>query len=95
MLPNRVWIKNEIYEVVFVREIDEPNDIGYCDDEKKILYIKIGLDKVEELDTFAHETLHAICHQHKIKLGHKTLDKLATAIVNTLIINEWIDVEEE
>lgn len=86
-IPSRVWIKNEIYEVVYSELIDNPEDIGYCDDKKKILYIKLGLDDDTALDVFTHEFLHALCHLHKIKIAHKTLDKLATALAETITLN--------
>ena len=79
-----------MYEVVYQEIIDKIDDWGYCDDDKKILYIKLGLDKEQELDTFTHEMLHAMCHHHKIKISHKALDKLATALAGTVTLNEWI-----
>lgn len=85
-----MWIKNELYEVVYQRVIDEPNDIGYCDDKKKILYIKLDLEHFDELDVFLHEYLHALSFLYKIRISHKTLDKLGTALAESLIANKWV-----
>lgn len=89
-IPNKVWIKNEVYEVVYQKIIDDPEDIGYCDDEKKILYIKLGLNKTDTFDVLLHECLHAISLHYKIKLSHKTLDRLATALVDIAKLNGLI-----
>ena len=87
-IPSRVWIKNDLYEVVYTHLVDKPDDMGYCDDKKKILFLKLALSEQDTLDTFIHETLHAICHKHKIRIGHTTLDKLSTAIAETILLNK-------
>lgn len=89
MLPSRIQIKNEVYEIVYQRTIDNPNDLGYCDDKKRILYIKLGLDEFTELDTGIHEILHAITHLHKIRISHNNLDKLATALAHLITDNGY------
>lgn len=78
------------YEVVYQRVIDDHNDVGYCDDKKKILYIKLGLEKLEELDTFIHEIFHAVEKEYKIKINHTKLDKLATALAEAIVANKLI-----
>lgn len=90
-LPNQVWIKPKvIYEVVYQEQIgDDKDTIGYCDDFTKHIYIKLGLDPTTELDTQLHELLHAITYAYKIKLTHKDLDKLATALAKVLTLNKW------
>jgi Zn-dependent peptidase ImmA (M78 family) len=89
-LPNQLWIKPKvIYEVVYQEQIgDDPKDIGYCDDETKHIYIKLGLDQLDELDTQIHELLHAVCHSYRVKLPHKELDKLATALAKVILLNQ-------
>lgn len=87
MIPSRVYIKGELYEIVYQRLIDKPDDLGYCDDDKKILYIKLGLSDFDELDAFIHEMLHALTHRHKIRISHGNLDKLATALAHFVTDN--------
>ena len=89
-IPSRIQVKNEVYEVVYQETIDDPDDIGYCDDDKKTLYIKLGLGKELTLDVLTHELLHSITHQYKIKIKHSELDKLATALVEVCKLNGWI-----
>lgn len=90
MLPNRVWIKNDQYEIVYQKVIDNIEDIGYCDDKKKIIYIKLGLDKKTELDTFIHELLHAIQHKYKLRISHNNIDKLGTALAEIILLNKLL-----
>lgn len=92
MLPNQVKIKkNVIYEKVYQDLIgNDVKTIGYCDSATKHLYIKLGLSKLLEKDTEAHELLHAICDEYKIKINHSELDKLATALVRVFMLNKWI-----
>jgi hypothetical protein len=89
MLPSRIQIKNEVYEIVYQRIIDNPNDLGYCDDKKRILYIKLGLDELTELDTAIHEVLHALTYLHKIRISHSNLTKLATALAVLILDNGY------
>ena len=88
MIPSRIWIKNVQYEIVYQKTIDRENDLGYCDDKTKHLYIKTGLDKRTELDAFLHEFFHALTHQYKIRIGHTNLDKLATALADVILLNK-------
>lgn len=92
MLKNQIWIKPRIiYEKVYQELIgDDPKTIGYCDDETKHLYIKLGLDEITEQDCTLHEILHAICYRYKIKISHSELDKLSTALIKVARLNDWI-----
>lgn len=90
---NQFWIKdNIIYEKVYQELIGEdPNTLGYCDDETHHIYLKLNMEKFDELDTLIHELLHAVCIHNKIKLRHQTqLDPLATAITKFLILNNFV-----
>lgn len=98
MLPNWVKIKrNVVYEKVYQDLIGDPKNpkskltVGYCDDDTKHLYIKLGLTKDEECEAELHELLHAIGHHYKIKIPHIELDKLSTALYKVMKLNEWID----
>lgn len=97
MLPNWVRIKRNLtYEKVYQDVIGDPkhpdakNTHGYCDDETKHLYIKLGLTKLEQQQAEMHELLHAIIFRYKIKISHTQMDRLATALVDVCRLNGWL-----
>jgi hypothetical protein len=74
--PNKLKVKDAMYDVSILPYIEENGDEvvrGYhYPKEKKILLLN-KLTNEELFSTFIHEALHAIGHEYKIRLWHKTV----------------------
>jgi hypothetical protein len=78
------------YSVAWVKTIDEPSTVGFCDTEARILYMKDGEEITETVKTLLHEQLHAMDDTYKIKLSHTQVRKLELALYDFLINNGLI-----
>lgn len=93
MLPNAVRIKAKTsYQIVYQDEIaNDPDCVGLCDPNSKLIYIKKNLKKTELKKTFIHELCHAICIEYEIKIAHESIYNLEEALLKVLSLNRWID----
>lgn len=78
------------YSVAWVKTIDEPATLGYCEKESRIIYIKDGQLVDETFKTVIHELIHAFDDTYKIKLSHTQVRKLELAIAEFLIQNKIV-----
>ncbi len=87
--PKELLIGNETYKIRFVKVIrgHGPNVVGLCDDGRKLITLKRGQGKKELFSTFAHELCHAFEAEYGIKINHKEIYKLETAVVELFIKN--------
>lgn len=79
--PKKIYIKSEIYTIVFTNKI---TDYGDCDSVKRRIRIRKGMSKRETFSTFVHEVLHAFAFEGGFRLRHKLLYKLERAIVELI-----------
>lgn len=86
----KVKIGEQDWSVVWVDRIEGKDTLGYCDDEAHVIMVMNGQETEEALHTYLHEVMHAMCDEYRIRLGHKTLDKLAGAFKDFLIQNKVI-----
>lgn len=84
--PRTLLIKNEVWEIKFVRKM-ENNMVGLCDPGDKIIYIKMGQSRCDLFKTFIHEWMHALEEEYCIEVPHKVIYSFEDAIVESLIEN--------
>jgi hypothetical protein len=91
-LPSKIRIKKSVaYDVVRQDRIkDDPDCLGLCDGESRIIFIKSGLSDSEELKTLIHEIFHAIEFEFDVPIPHATIHKLEAPIIRILKLNKWI-----
>jgi hypothetical protein len=82
--PREVFIADECYKVRFKKNLD---CYGITDSETKTITIKDGLSPRALLATYIHELLHAVEFEKPIKLPHKLVYDLESAIVEMLVDN--------
>ena len=82
-------VGEETYTLKFVSRIPgcKAKDVGLCDPESRIMYVKKGLSKAMLYRTVAHELLHAIEFEYEIEIPHKLVYQLEKAIVDTQLMN--------
>jgi hypothetical protein len=78
------------YSLAWVKVIDDPRTVGYCEDSSKIIYLKDGEPIDETFKTMLHEMIHAMDHVYSIKLSHTQVRKLELAFAEFLIQNDII-----
>lgn len=90
-LPHKVRITQRIsYEVCFVERFDDPETRGECRfDTKQVLLIQ-GMPDSILFETYTHEVIHAIEHEYKIEIPHKSIYALEAAIPKILKLNRWM-----
>lgn len=82
--PKKIHFSNTTYKIIFKKGLD---CYGETDPEKKTITIKDGLSPRQLLTTLIHELLHVIEFDHPVKLRHKTVYKLESAIMEILLDN--------
>lgn len=76
-IPHKVKIKPGVfYEVVWVDKFDDPDQLGYCTADKRLIYIKKDLSEKESMTIFLHELLHALEFEYGLKIPHKLIYSL-------------------
>jgi uncharacterized protein with PIN domain len=83
-------IAGVFYTVAWCSRIQDKDDLGYCDTEARILFMKDGELIEETFKTLIHELLHAMDDTYKIKLSHTQVRKLELAIAEFLIQNKIV-----
>jgi hypothetical protein len=84
--PRELMIKDSIWKIKFVREL-EGDCLGLCDPGEKIIYIKQGQSYQERLDSVLHEVLHAINFEYNFEIKHQHVYKLAEAMARIYVEN--------
>jgi hypothetical protein len=86
--PREIRIKDETYQVKFVRKIKgERSTLGECDPSTHVIRIKLGQSLSETFATFIHEVLHAIEFEYEIKISHKAIYQFERGIADLLLAN--------
>ncbi len=89
--PKRLRIGEMEYRLVFRKVLDrDPTCVGLCIPSKTKISLRTGLDADFRFETLLHEVLHAIEHEHDIKLKHKTVYGLANALSSFLQDNFYL-----
>jgi hypothetical protein len=73
--------------VPFIEEIDGDVTRGYCEQEERVIQLLSTQSQLELFSTFIHEALHAIEHEHKVKLRHKTIYAIEGPLAKFLLEN--------
>jgi len=82
--PTKIYFGSEVYKIVYKKNF---KCYGETDWSKKTITIKKGLSHRQFLATIVHELLHVIEAEFPVKLKHKTVYKLESAIVSLLLDN--------
>lgn len=82
--PRKIYYTNECYKVIFKKKLD---CYGITDPQTKTITIKDGLSARQLLSTFIHELAHVVEFERPLKIKHKDVYKLETAIVELLLDN--------
>lgn len=80
----------EEYKTAWCESIDGKDTLGYCDDVARVIYVKTGLKPEESFRVILHEVLHGIDDVYDVKLSHKQIYKLETALADYLLKNDLI-----
>lgn len=83
-------IAGVFYSVAWCSRIQDKDDLGYCDDVARILYMKDGEPIEETFKTLIHEQVHAMDHVYNIKLSHTQVRKLELALSDFLRQNQIV-----
>lgn len=78
-LPKHLKIGKSVYCVVLSPDVDE-RYAGSCDQDRKVILLSSEDTREELMATFAHEILHALEVETKVKLGHKRINKMEYAL---------------
>lgn len=89
--PGKVRIKARVhYEIVWVDQfIDSPDTRGECRFDTKQIVLLSGMADGPTFETLIHELLHAIEHEYKIQLPHKSIYAMESAVHAILRLNGW------
>lgn len=80
--PTRLKIGEHEYRVVLMDELEEEK-AGMCFfGPEKVIMVSARQSREEIIATLLHEALHAIEQEHKVKLGHKIINKLEYALAD-------------
>lgn len=81
-LPDEVKVRNETYRILKAKGVllDDPECVGYCDPEHRVIAINVEQTEKQQLRTFIHEILHALSDEFNIDIKHKSIYKLEKAI---------------
>jgi Zn-dependent peptidase ImmA (M78 family) len=93
MFPKSVNVLGTKYKVLH-KKIN-PNLLGLCDKDKKLIYINTGQSKKEAIYTYYHELIHAIFRENNLDAiisdemeelvclaTEKVLDAIAPVVIN-------------
>jgi hypothetical protein len=81
--PEAIYVGAEAYKITF----EDMRDFGMTNFSKQRIYIKKGMSPRETFSTFIHEVLHAMEHEHNIRIKHKVIYKLEKALYELLVDN--------
>lgn len=82
-LPELLEIGDVSYRVCLAKKLKN-NDMGFCDDDMKLIVLSRNQELNELNATFWHEILHAIEFEFKLNLGHDKINKLEWAILQVM-----------
>lgn len=89
-LPSHIKVKNKtVYELVWLDTFSDPDVLGECRFDSRQIAIKSGQSEKQEMKTFIHEVLHAICEERGIEISHRSVYQLEEALFYILFHNEW------
>lgn len=80
--PRQIVIGDSIWEVKFVRDIDNGRTAGNCDPNEQVISIRMGQCETERLKTFIHELFHAWEEEYGLEIPHKLIYRLEEPIVD-------------
>ena len=94
-VPKQLSIAGHTIQVKYVKVLRYGGDDcwGLWDDDKHIIYLKMGMDKTREMEVLLHESMHAIEDIIDIELGEEILDRLAREVL-ALIRNNKLNFLE-
>lgn len=89
--PKKLKIRDTFYSVHFAkpdnRKALRRGDMGLCDSKAKEIVLSLDQGKLQMMETFIHELLHAFEFEYNIKIKHKTIYELEQPIVNFISAN--------
>lgn len=89
-IPPNLKIKNKVvYEIVHSRDFIGGENFGECRFNEKQIVLSEKQSSVQEVKTFIHEVLHAICFERKIEISHKSIYQLEDAIYYIITRNKF------
>lgn len=101
--PHRLRINGEVWKVVFVEEMTWPAElrgpgpnheyVGLCDNTTKEIRILRGQPRLDTIEVFCHEILHAIEYSYGIEIPHgiiQLVDRKIAEVVWTNFLSPWI-----
>lgn len=90
---NIVNIKGRVYEIHYVDKVDNQNNLGECDKNKKIIRIKRSLNEAERQATLIHELFHAVLHEiYADALISDDLEEIIVENLSTYILDYLKDL---
>ena len=90
-IPHKVRITaKQSYQVVYVDQFDDRNQLGECDFDGKLIVLKRNLSKAKANKIFLHELMHAIEYECGIQIPHKSIYELEDALYKLLRLNKWV-----
>lgn len=89
-IPHKVRLTARVaYEVVWVDKFDNPDTLGLCDFDKKIIYIKKKMGAKDTRATFWHELTHAMEAEYNFQIPHAVVHQLEVAQEAVFRLNKW------
>lgn len=88
-LPKKLKVRNKVYKVRFVEELDDGKLAGLCDFEDQEIHVATDFGYNESESTLLHELLHAISHEYGFDLSENKVLSLEEAIYKTFLKNGW------
>jgi hypothetical protein len=101
--PHRLRINCEQWKVIFVDEMTWPEGlrgpgpgheyVGICDNSTKEIRILRGQPRLDTIEVFCHEILHAIEYSYGIEIPHgiiQLVDRKIAEVVWTNFLSPWI-----
>lgn len=87
-IPHKVKIKPGVfYHVVWVDRFDDAEQVGWCDGNQRLIYLKKRMGKKEQNEVFIHEVLHAIEFEYEIQIPHKLVYDLSAPLALVMTQN--------
>jgi hypothetical protein len=82
--PKEIFFGSEKYKIKFKKNFDK---YGETNAAKKTITIKAGMSRRTTMTTLIHELLHVLEFEIPVKIKHKTIYKLESAIMELLLDN--------
>lgn len=64
--------------------------MGLCCPETNTIHIRMGQTRAERMETFWHETLHALDFSHGVPIPHRLVYKLERPLAQLFAQNAWL-----